>query len=203
MSNIHSLQAEDRSVMGTGPARELRRRSMVPATIYGAGKTQVMLALSLKELTLEYRKQGFLSHMFDIQVGKDNYRVLPKAIQLHPVTDQIEHMDFIHIDKNTKVKTNVSIHFVNEAKCPGLKLGGVLTIARHDLEVYSLPDAIPESIEVDIAELNVGQSIHVSDLVLPKGVETKVDSNVTIAAVVAGKVEVESTEEAASTAAEK
>ena len=184
MSNIHSLQAEDRNVMGTGSARAIRRRSMVPATIYGAGKAQVMLALPLKELTLEYRKQGFLSHMFDIQVGKDKYRVLPKAIQLHPVTDQIEHMDFIHIDKNTKVKANVSIHFINEAKCPGVKQGGVLTIARHNLEIYSLPDSIPESIEIDVINLNVGQSIHVSDVVLPKGVETKLDPAITIAAIV-------------------
>ncbi len=201
MSNIHSLQAEDRNVMGTGSARAIRRRSMVPATIYGAGKAQVMLALPLKELTLEYRKQGFLSHMFDIQVGKDKYRVLPKAIQLHPVTDQIEHMDFIHIDKNTKVKANVSIHFINEAKCPGVKQGGVLTIARHNLEIYSLPDSIPESIEIDVINLNVGQSIHVSDVVLPKGVETKLDPAITIAAIVVGKVEGESAEEETTPAA--
>lgn len=201
MSNIHSLQAEDRNVMGTGSARAIRRRSMVPATIYGAGKAQVMLALPLKELTLEYRKQGFLSHMFDIQVGKDKYRVLPKAIQLHPVTDQIEHMDFIHIDKNTKVKANVSIHFINEAKCPGVKQGGVLTIARHNLEIYSLPDSIPESIEIDVINLNVGQSIHVSDVVLPKGVETKLDPSITIAAIVVGKVEGESAEEETTPAA--
>ena len=201
MSNIHSLQAEDRNVMGTGSARAIRRRSMVPATIYGAGKAQVMLALPLKELTLEYRKQGFLSHMFDIQVGKDKYRVLPKAIQLHPVTDQIEHMDFIHIDKNTKVKANVSIHFINEAKCPGVKQGGVLTIARHNLEIYSLPDSIPESIEIDVINLNVGQSIHVSDVVLPKGVETKLDPAITIAAIVVGKAEGESAEEETTPAA--
>ena len=174
---------------------------MVPATIYGAGKAQVMLALPLKELTLEYRKQGFLSHMFDIQVGKDKYRVLPKAIQLHPVTDQIEHMDFIHIDKNTKVKANVSIHFINEAKCPGVKQGGVLTIARHNLEIYSLPDSIPESIEIDVINLNVGQSIHVSDVVLPKGVETKLDPAITIAAIVVGKVVGESAEEETTPAA--
>lgn len=193
MSKIHVLEAEERTVLGTGGAREIRRNDKVPAIIYGAGKPQVMIALPYKEITMEYRKQGFLSHMFDIKVGKNKYRALPKAIQLHPVTDEIEHLDFIHVDLDHKIKVSVTVHFVNEAKCQAIKSGGILNIARHDIEVYCLPDNIPEAIEVDVEHLTIGQSIHISDIVLPKDVETKMDASITVAALVAAKVVVEET----------
>lgn len=198
MSKIHVLEAEERTVAGTGSARELRRNNKVPAIIYGAGKPQVMIALPYKELTLEYRKQGFLSHMFDIKVGKSKYRALPKEIQLHPVTDEIEHIDFIHVDLDHKIKVSVTLHFANESKCQGIKAGGLLNIARHDIEVYCLPDNIPESIEVDVENLNVGQSVHISDIALPKNVETKMDGSITVAALVAAKTADESASEASS-----
>lgn len=189
MSNTHSLVAEDRVLTGSGPAKELRRRSMIPGIIYGPGKPQVMISLPFKELTLELHKPGFLSHIFEIQVGKTKYSALPKDVQLHPVTDEIEHIDFVHVDKNTKLKTSVVVHFINEEKCQAIKLGGILNVAMHNLEIFALPSSIPESIEVDIAELTIGQSIKVSDIVLPKGVETKIDPHANVAAIVAGKVE--------------
>jgi len=181
MSKIHALQAQERLRTGTGGARELRRNSMIPAIIYGLEKPQVMISLPYKELTLEYRKQGFLSHMFDISVGKNKYRVIPKEIQLHPVTDEIEHMDFMHVDQHHKIKVTISLHFENENKSPGIKQGGVLNIARHELDVYCFPDNIPESIIIDVAELNIGDSIHLKDLKLLEGVETKLDPDTTIA----------------------
>jgi large subunit ribosomal protein L25 len=188
MLHTHSLKAEERATTGTGPARALRRNNMIPAIIYGAGKAEVLFSVSEKEMTMQYHKQGFLSHVFDIEVGKKTYRALPKHIQLHPVTDDIEHIDFIHINENEKIKINVTLHFINEEKCPGIKQGGVLNVARHDLEVYCLPSNIPETIEIDIAEVDLGNSIHVSDIKLPKGVETKIDVATTIATVAAGKV---------------
>jgi large subunit ribosomal protein L25 len=195
MSKIHLLKAEERLSVGTGPSRELRRNKLVPATIYGAGKSQVLLSLPEKELNLEYRKQGFLSHMFDIEVAGKKYRALPKEVQLHPVTDEIEHIDFMHIDANKPIKANVALHFINEAKCPGIKQGGVLNVVRHSLEIYCLPDNIPESIEFDAGDLGIGQSVHVKDLELPKNVETKMDLNVTIAAIVGGKASASSESE--------
>ena len=188
MSKIHSFKAEERTATGTGSTRALRRKGLVPAIIYGGHREQVLVAISSKELTLEYRRQGFLSHMFDIVVGKNKYRALPKSIQLHPVTDEIEHMDFIHINENDKIKIHVTLHFINEQKCPGIKQGGLLNVARHDIEVYCLPNNIPEKIEIDIEHLNIGQTIHVRDIVLPKDVETKMDLDSTIAAIVTGKV---------------
>lgn len=203
MSKIRALQGQERLTTGTGHSREMRRNSMVPAIIYGAGKPQVMLSLPAKELTLEYHKQGFLSHMFDISVGKNKYRVIPKEAQLHPVTDAIRHIDFMHIDKNTKIKVTVSVHISNEEKCPGLKQGGLLNVARHDLEIFCLPDNIPESINVDITGLTVGETIHLKDIALPEGVETKLDLDTTIVAIVAAKKsEVEATEEGAEGEAE-
>ncbi len=205
MLHTHSLKAEERAATGTGPARALRRRNMVPAIIYGAGKAEVLFAVPEKEMTLQYFKQGFLSHMFDIEVGKKVYRALPKSVQLHPVTDKIEHIDFIHVNENEKIKINITLHFINEEKCPGIKQGGILNIVRHELEVYCLPSNIPENIEIDIAEIGLGQSIHVSDVVLPKGVETKVDLTAAVAAIVAGKVALEdaNAEEEVSTAETK
>ena len=201
MSKTHALQAESRAATGTGEARALRRNSMVPAIIYGSGKPQVAISLPRKEINLEYRKQGFLSHVFDISVGKNKYKAIPKAIQLHPVTDEIEHIDFMHVDKGSSIKVVVSLHIENEEKCPGIKQGGVLNIARHDLEIYCLPDNIPESIHVDVAGLNIGESIHLKDLILPNGIETKLDLDTTIAAVLgAAKEEVEETAEEAADA---
>ena len=150
-----------------------------------------MVSIPSKELTMQYHKKGFLSHMFDIEVGKNKYRALPKSIQLHPVTDEIEHMDFIHVSEKTKIKMTVSLQFINESKCPGVKQGGTLNATRHSLEIYCLPSDIPESIEIDASSLNLGASVHVKDLVLPKGVETKLDPNTTIAAIVGGKAVVE------------
>lgn len=187
MSNNHLLKAIERNNLGTGSARELRRNGMVPAIIYGPNKESITLAVSARELNIHYNKQGFLSHIFDIEVGKNKYRAIPKEIQLHPVTDAIEHMDFMHVDDNQKIKTNVPLHFINESKCPGIKQGGILNVARHFLEIYCFPGNIPESIEIDIAELIIGSTIHVSDLKLPKDVETKIDGNITIAALVSGK----------------
>ena len=187
MLNTHSLKAEARTEVGAGATREIRSRGLIPAIIYGANKPAVMVAISAKELTLQYHKKGFLSHMFDIEVGKHKYRALPKAIQLHPVTDEIEHMDFMHIDENAKIKMNVTLQFTNEAKCLGIKQGGTLNVARHSLEIYCLPSDIPESIEIDVAELNLGQNIHVSDLVLAKGLETRIDPEATIVSMVGGK----------------
>lgn len=189
MSRIYALKAEERTKLGTGGARELRRNSMVPAIIYGLGKPQVFIALSYKELNLEFKKQGFLSHMFDISVGKEKYRAIPKSFQLHPVTDEIEHIDFMHVDKQHKINVVVSIHIENESKCAAIKQGGILNIARHELEIHCLPDNIPEAISIDISELAIGHSIHLKDIILPAGVETKLDPETSIVAVLSAKSE--------------
>jgi large subunit ribosomal protein L25 len=203
MSKAHILKAEARTSMGTGPTRELRRRNMVPAIIYGAGKAQVMLAIPSKELKIEYNKNGFLSHMFDIEIDKQKHRALPKDIQLHPVTDEIMHMDFVHVNENQEMKASVILHFINESKCVAIKQGGRFNAVRHSLEVHCLPNNIPENIEIDIADLTLGQSIHVRDLTLPKGVETKVDPDATIATLVAGRVATAETTEESAEAEEK
>lgn len=187
MLHTISLKAEERGLTGTGPTRELRRRKMVPAIIYGADKQQVLFALPQKELNIEYHKQGFMSHMFDIEIGKKTYRALPKEIQLHPVTDSIEHIDFVHVNEHDKIKITVTLHFTDEDKCPGIKQGGILNAIRHDIEIYCLASDIPENISVNIGSLTVGQSVHVSDLKLPKGVETKLEPTTTIATIVSGK----------------
>lgn len=192
-----SLKAEERAATGTGATRELRRRKMVPAVVYGAGKQQVLFSLPQKELNIEYHKHGFMSHMFDIEIGKKVYRALPKEVQLHPVYDTIEHIDFMHVNEHDKIKINIAINFVDEDKCTGIKQGGTLNVVRHDLEVFCLASDIPENITISLANLTAGQSIHISDIKLPKGVETKLDSSTTIATIVTGKTSVEIEEKAA------
>jgi large subunit ribosomal protein L25 len=204
MSKAHILKAEARTSIGTGPTRELRRRNMVPAIIYGADKEQVMLAIPSKELNMEYQKNGFLSHMFDLEIDKKKHRALPKEIQLHPVTDEILHIDFVHVDEKQEMKASVILHFINESKCAAIKQGGRFNAIRHSLEIHCLPKNIPENIEIDIAELSIGQSIHVKDLTLPKGVATKIDPNTTIATLVAGRTSTaETTDTDAETEEEK
>lgn len=184
MSKILSLNAEARHETGTGPTRALRRKGLIPAIIYGGKQKEVLLSLPEKQTRIEFHKQGFLSHIFDIHVGEAKYRAIPKSFQLHPVTDEIEHLDFIHVNENEKIKTIVILHFSNEQKCPGIKLGGHLNIIRHNLEIFALPSAIPEQINIDLENLNICDTIHVKDLSLPKGVETKIDPNATILTIV-------------------
>lgn len=180
MSKILHLKGEERLGRGKGAARALRRGKLVPATLYGGEKPQVMISLPEKELTLEYLKGGFMSHLIDITVGKHKYRVLPKQLQFHPVTDAIIHADFIHVAEHSQIKVLIPLHFINKEKCPGMKHGGVMNAIKHDLEVMCSADSIPDFIEIDIAALEIGGSIHIKDIVLPKGAVSTQDPSTTI-----------------------
>lgn len=183
MSKILALKAEERLEYGKGIARKLRADKKVPAIIYGKGKKKVSFAISEKEITLEYNKPGFLSHIFNIEVGNIKYRAIPKEVQLHPVTDNVLHVDFMHIGEHDKIKVVVPLHFINKEKSVGIKKGGILNIARHDIELNCHADAIPEHIEVDILDFEVGSVLHVGDIKLPEGSETALDNSVTIASI--------------------
>jgi len=183
MSKIFSLKATLREKVGGGASRAARREKMIPAVVYGHGKEHLHIEVPLKETTLEYHKNGFYSHLFDLDVNGKKYRVIPKKIQLHPVTDNIIHVDFMHISATDKVKLSVPLDFINKDKCPGIKQGGVLTIPMHDLEIMCLADNMPENIVIDLEGVAVGQTIHISDLKLPKGVTATHDAGTTIAAI--------------------
>ena len=184
MSKVIAFDAQERTKAGKGSSRELRRQGRVPAIIYGGGKKEVTLSLVSKELETEYHKFGFMSHLIDITVGKTKYRVLPKSLELHPVSDMIEHVDFVHISDDSKVKVMVVIEFINKEKCIGIKRGGVLNVVKHEVELSCSANAIPESVIIDIENLEIGQSTHLSDIKLVNGIEFTTTEDLAIAAIV-------------------
>jgi large subunit ribosomal protein L25 len=183
MTVISKIEAEIREAKGKGAARSLRRAGRVPAIIYGNKEKEVLLSFDSKEITKYASKAGFYSHLIDIKIGKNSYRAIPYDVQLHPVTDQIEHIDFMHIGKNAEVKVSVHVHAINHEKCMALKRGGILNMIRRDIEISCKADDIPEKIDLDISNLTVSNALHVSDLILPKGVKAVTAGNVTIATI--------------------
>ena len=184
MSDSYVLEGQLRERVGKGAARELRRNSMVPAVIYGDKKDPVSIALPYKELSMKLNGGGFMTTIATIKVGGEEHRVLPKDYQLEPVRDFIEHVDFLRVSKNTIVTVEIPVHFENEEECPGLKIGGVLNIVRHTVEVNCPADSIPDAFSVDLLTFELGDSINISTVTLPEGVEpTITDRDFTIATI--------------------
>lgn len=180
----YELKAQPRDRTGKGAARELRRNSMVPAVIYGDKKDPLAIALPQKELTMRLHAGGFLTTVATIEVDGKKHQVLPKDYQTDPVRDFIVHVDFLRISANSKVVVSVPVHFKNEGASPGLKRGGVLNIVRHEVEVECPATAIPDYIEVDLAGVNIGDSIHISHVTLPGNTKpTITDRDFTIATI--------------------
>lgn len=180
------LKASVRDRVGKGAARELRRNGLVPAVIYGDKKAPLSIAVSYKDTFRKIHDGGFLSHIITIDVDGEKHRVIPKDYQLEPVRDFLVHVDFLRVGKNTSLVVEVPVHFENQEKSPGLKKGGVLNIVRHAVEVNVPADSIPEYLVVDLAKAEVGDSIHISAVDLPKGaVPTITDRDFTIATIAA------------------
>lgn len=181
---VQILDGEYREVIGKGPSRELRRNGKVPAVIYGKEKENIHVALDAKEMNTRYNKVGFTSQLFNIKVGKEKFLAIPFEIQTHPVTDLVEHIDFIHVDEKSDVKVHVKLQFTNQDKCIGIKRGGVINIARREIEIICKPNNIPTFIEIDLTTLDIAHSLHINDLNLPKGVKYAGHDNATVAAIV-------------------
>ena len=184
MSDIISFTAEKRERAGKGVARALRREGLVPAVIYGDNKEPEGVSLSRKDFTKLYNTGRLMSTLLDIEVDGKKTRVLTRDLQLHPVRDDIMHADFLRLSKGTKIAVEVQVIFLNEDTCPGLKTGGVLNVVRYTVELNCPADSIPDSIEVDLATVNMGDSVHISDITLPDGVVPVIsDRDFTIATI--------------------
>ena len=182
----YELKAEARERVGKGSARELRRNGLIPAVIYGDKQAPISIALNTNEVTKRIHAGGFMTTIATIEVDGKKYKVLPKDYQLDPVRDFTMHVDFLRVSGNTQVTVEIPVHFVNEEKSPGLKVGGVLNIVRHEVEVHCPADAIPEAFTIDLSGHKIGDSIHISEVTLPKGVTpTIADRDFTIATIVA------------------
>ncbi len=185
----YTLEAELRERVGKGSARELRRNGRVPAVIYGDKQDPLSISLPYKELFMKIHGGGFMTTIATIEAGGKSYQVLPKDYQLDPVRDFPMHVDFLRVTKSTLVTVEVPVHFINEDKSRGIRRGGVLNIVRHTVEVHCPADSIPDSLEFDLAGLEIGDTIHISAITLPKGVEpTITDRDFTVATIAAPAV---------------
>ena len=170
MSDVVSLAAEPRGRAGKGGAREHRRAGRIPAVIYGNKQEPVLIALDGTELLKHLRRPGFMAHVFEIAVDGARERVLPREVQHDPVSGKPLHVDFMRFGAETRIHVDVQVKFENEDKAPGLKKGGVLNVVHHTLDLVCSPDAIPESLTVDLTGLELGDVIHADGIKLPEGV---------------------------------
>ena len=168
-----ALNAEVRSDLGKGASRRLRRNvSMVPAVIYGGEKAPASISLLAKDLAKLLENEAAFSHVLTLDVAGTKESVLIKALQRHPAKGFVLHADFVRVVAGQKLSAHVPLHFINEATSVGVKQqGGEISHTISEVEVSCLPKDLPEFIEVDMAAVEVGQTVHMSDLKLPKGVE--------------------------------
>lgn len=172
MSDRIQLTAEPRTDVGKGASRRLRRDAdLVPAVIYGAGKDAVSLCIAHKDLHKACESEAFFSQIIDIRTGAEVTPAIIRDLQRHPAKDRILHADFFRVSMDQEITVEVPLHFVNEDHCVGVKQqGGMVAHNLTSLEVTCLPANLPEFIEVDIETLDLGESIHMSELTLPTGV---------------------------------
>ena len=166
------LRAEFREDLGKGASRRLRRLSdKVPGILYGGGIDPVPLSLVARDLSKAMQEEAFFSQILALSVGDKTQACVLRDLQRHPATDNVQHIDFLRIREDMPVQIHVPLHYINEDNCVGVKLGGG-RIAHNliELEVSCLPKDLPEFIEVDVEALDVGDSIHLSDVELPEGV---------------------------------
>ena len=194
MSDQFELNAEVRNDMGKGASRRLRRSAdQVPAIIYGGNKDPQPLTLIRKDLEKALENEAFYSHVLTINVGKDKQKAILKDLQRHPARESVMHADFLRVDEKRAIKVHVPIHFINEEQSHGVKTqGGIVQHQETDIEVQCLPGDIPEYVEVDILEVEIGQIIHLSDITLPEGVTSVAlalgeDHDLAVASIIAPK----------------
>ncbi len=171
MAISFNLTAELRTDAGKGASRRLRRTGKVPAILYGGHQDPVSLSLDQNELQRNLAHEAFYSHILTIQVGKASHQAILKDLQRHPSRAEITHVDLQRVSAGEELRTHVPLHFINEAASIGVKQqGGVISHNMIDVEISCLPKDLPEFIEVDVAALEIGEAIHLSELKLPEGV---------------------------------
>lgn len=186
MSETLKLAAEMRERAGKGASRAVRRTGRVPAVIYGAGEPATPIHVEEKILVRQLSTGHFMNSVVEIEIDGKSIRTLPRDVQFHPVSDRPIHVDFFRLTGDATITVQVPVHFVDEDKSPGMKRGAVLNIVRHELQLDCPSNAIPDQIEISLAGRDVGDSIHISAVTLPKGVTSHIhDRDFTIATMVA------------------
>jgi large subunit ribosomal protein L25 len=184
MAELTNLAAEPREGVGKGANRSLRREGRVPGVVYGDNAPQELISLEARSLRRALHSPRFFSTLCHLEVNGEAIRVLPREVQLHPVTDEPLHVDFVRVGRGATVAVTVPVVFANEDTSRGLKRGGVLNIVRREVELLCPADAIPREITVDLKDADINDSLHISQVSLPEGVRPAIaDRDFTIATI--------------------
>lgn len=191
------LDVTVRNETGTGNARAARRNGDIPGVIYGGDEAAVSVSVKKNAVLKALNSGDFLGSMIELSHDGKNQKVFTKDVQFHPVTDFPIHVDFYRVTNKTLIEVEVTVNFVGEEESPGLKANGTLNVVRYSIEVKCPAGDIPESIDVDVSKMDVGDAVHISDVTLPKGVKpTITDRDFTIATIIASRVETDDSDEA-------
>ena len=205
MSNEEfELTCSVRTDLGKGASRRLRRlNDEIPAVLYGGSKKPVSLTIAHKHIAKAIENEAFFAHIITLNIADKKEQAVIKALQRHPAKPRVMHADFLRVSAKQAIVIQVPIHFLNEEKCVGVKTGGGSIIKTlNEIEVSCLPKDLPEYLEVDMLDVDIGDSVHLSDIALPKGVTSialshGADSDFAVASVQAPKAIIESEEEGA------
>ena len=197
------LNVEVRERTGTGGARVARREGLVPGVLYGGDKDPVAISVKMNEFRKALYTGKLLGHLVTLKHGAETQPVIAKAIDMHPVTDVPTHFDLYRVAADQTIKIGVAVHFAHQEASPGLKRGGTLNVVLHEVLVSCHADQIPDEIVVDLTGMEIGDSIRVSDLKLPKGVEAAIDVDSTVATVVSASAMADADEAADAATAEE
>jgi large subunit ribosomal protein L25 len=200
MAETIELKAWARGRSGKGGARATRREGRIPGVLYGDKKDPENIAVDYRAISQQLHTGHFQSTIFTLDVDGAKTRVIPRGVQLDPIRDFPIHVDFMRVGKDALVTVDVPVRFLNEGASPGLKRGGVLNIVRHDIAVRCPADAIPDHFEVDLTGLEIGDSVHISAIALPKDVRTTITGRDFTVATIVGRAAEEPTPGAAAAA---
>jgi large subunit ribosomal protein L25 len=202
MRQVQDLKAEARKGTGKGPSYQTRRKGFVPGVLYGGKGQPENVAVDRHTLERQVETGNFLTTLYMLDIEGKKQRVIPRAVQVDPISDRPVHVDFMRLEEGAKVKLEIPVRFRNHESSPGLKKGGVLNIIRHEVLMLCPADNIPDSIEADLSGLDIHGTVHISSIKLPEGVKPLIrQRDFTIASIVAPTSVIEEQRAAAAAAA--
>jgi large subunit ribosomal protein L25 len=185
MADVTTLRAEARDRAGKGAARAARRAGRVPGVLYGEGKPATLISLDPRELGRELQRPGFFARLLNLDLDGTVHRTLPRDVQLDPIRDQAIHVDLLRVNAGTKVTVAVPVVFTNQENAPGIRRGGMLNVVRHEIDLVCPVESIPDRITISLEGLEIGDSVHISSIVLPAGTKPTITRNFTVASIAA------------------
>ena len=170
--SVTEVIAESREFSGSSASKKLRRSGKVPGIVYGSDERPVLIQLDHNQISLALDVESFHSSILELKIGNSNEKVLLRDYQMHPFKRQVNHIDFQRVDEKKRIHTNVPLHFIGEEDSPAVKMaGGLISHILNDVEISCLPKDLPSFIEIDLSDLEIGNSLHISQLSFPNGVE--------------------------------